>query len=523
MQKRLPQLQLSHSAPKSSARRSQEAGLAFTTGFTYDAVFRPSANSSNSFVTDRLLNGVAGGATMATLTASSLGLNRLGASEAIKAPWAKSLLANPMSAGVFSAVPAGLVSAEASALRSGNLLPTLSEAGQSIYQMGFVGLTLGGAHYLGAPREGTNGSNFDYLIKDRIKNRFTPANESATVPGANDAVKNVTESHAAELGGAKSTVTESRVESRGAEALKTAEISQIENPTERAERLKQPLDMEASKEIFFGKVENTDGSHTDVVIRPFSRNASAFSRNASALSRIYRAEVSGNVNQTVKASTGVDSPALPLVLRDNFKLPESTTTVMIQENGGKQLGTQLREWTKQAYGPADGSEVPAGSTTKLINENPEVRELMARAAFDNMFKGNVDLVEFSQQTIKEGTAGSELAPSGKHTLAAVDNKNDFTLLDKPSWGFGSQFGLSLEVAKALEGKKLSDLTPKLQSDAEAILKVFSSDEGRAKLAADGLSTAEIDAARERLKILTEQGFPSTSEKRISTPMKRKSN
>ena len=188
---------------------------------------------------------------------------------------------------------------------------------------------------------------------------------------------------------------------------------------------------------------------------------------------------------------------------------EGTTTgpVMIQENGGKQLGGQLREWANQAQGLDKSAEPVTGSLTKLINDNPQVRELIARAAFDNMMKGNVDLVEFSQQTIREGANGQELAPSSDLHLTAIDNKNDFTLLEKPSWGFGSQFGLSLEVAKALEGKRLSELSPQLETDAQAILKVFSSEDGRQSLLKDGLTLPEIEAAQSRLTSLLQEGFP----------------
>jgi hypothetical protein len=205
------------------------------------------------------------------------------------------------------------------------------------------------------------------------------------------------------------------------------------------------------------------------------------------------------------------------VLREQVTLPKIgkgyetegtiTGTVMIQENGGKQLGSQLREWANQAEGMERSAEPATGSVTKLINNNPQVRELVARAAFDNMMKGNVDLVEFSQQTIREGANGADLAPSNKLRITAIDNKNDFTLLEKPSWGFGSQFGLSLEVAKALEGKRLGELSPQLEAEAQAILKVFSSEKGRQRLLNDGLTLPEIEAAQMRLTSLLQEGFP----------------
>ncbi len=445
---------------------AKHAGLAFGTGFVYDSIVRPSDDNRNglSFVQDRFLNGLTGGATMATLSASSFGLSRLGGSEAIKSKFAKTVLGDPIATSVLSAIPAGLVSAEAHALRGGKLLPTATEAGQSIYQMAFVGAAFGGAHKLG------------------MFNR--PASKA---PDAR-------------------------------ESFLTGEIEGIETPMQRAQRLgavkdaegKTAGDMEHGKELYFAQVKGKNGTSADVVIRPFSDAINS-------LMRVRRAEVSHNVNETIKSLTGVDSPSLPLVLRDQVTLPKIGKTyeaegsftgpVMIQENGGKQLGSQLREWANQSHGLEKSAEPPTGSITKLINENPEVRELAGRAAFDNMMKGNVDLVEFSQQTIREGANGVDLVPSGKHRLTAIDNKNDFTLLDKPSWGFGSQFGLSLEVAKALEGKRLSEISPQLEADAQAILKVFSSEQGRQKLLKDGLTLPEIEAAQMRLESLLKDGFP----------------
>lgn len=432
-----------------SSPLAKHAGLAFTTGFAYDAVFRPSDSKSTNFLTDRLTNGLAGGVTMATLSATAFGLHSLAESAVIKSNFLNRALVNPIAAGALSAIPAGLVQSEASALKSGKLLPNGSEVGDSIYQMGIVGAVLGGAHVIGGK---------------------TTVERTDRVPKTQAA----------------------------SESLKSGTLSNLETPMQRAERLNLPKDFEQSKELYFGQVENGDGTRTDVVVRPFNEDLNT-------KMRVYRAEVSNKVNSTVQSQNGVDSPALPLVLRENVVMPNGEGPALIQENGGKQLGSQLREWAQQKY--SGQGEMPSGSITKLINENADVRELMGRAAFDNMFKGNVDLVEFSQQTIKEGKAGEALEPSGKSKLIAVDNKNDFTLLEKPSWGFGSQFGLSLEVAKALEGKKLSEVSPKLQTEAVATLNVFSSAEGRKQLLADGLTVAEIDAAKSRLTSLINDGFP----------------
>jgi len=508
-----------------AAFTGKEAALSFATGFGYDAFLRPSDDQQHGvgFVKDRFLNGVAGGTTMATLTASSLGLAKIGSSPAVGSQWLKTTLTNPMSAGVISAIPSGLAASEVDAVRHGKLAPTLSEAGQNIYQMGFIGLTLGGAHFLGAPREGTSRTNFQSYVTDPIKQRFSYASETTTtgvggVTTSDTAIK--TEPLAATVSDtALDTKATAFSDATRRQTFATGELENIETPRQKAERLgrvkegEKAKNFEEGKDLFFANVNSGDGKSTDVVIRPFEDDYRS-------RMRIYRADISERVNQTVRSITGVDSPSLPLVLRDNVTTPKvakdnyeivGTTTgpVMIQENGGKQLGLQLQEWTRQSLGQEPGSALTIGEITKLVNSNPDVRALMGRAAFDNMYKGNIDMVEFSQQTLPAGSKDAVLQPSSDLQLVAIDNKNDFTLQDenKPSWGFGSQFGLSLEVAKALEGKRLFEASPQLQTDAEAILNVFSSDEGVQKLVADGLAPAEIEAARQRLTSLVQEGFP----------------
>lgn len=438
---------------------AREASLGFTTGFINDSVFRPSTDgfTGRNFVSDRLLNGISGGATMATLTGSSIGLARLGASEVVKGSIVKSVLSSPIGTGVLSAVPSGLVSAEAHALRQGKLAPTAAEAGEHIYQMAFVGGALGAAHRLGM------GGRNDLKYQD-----------IATV-------------------------------------LSKGSIEKMETPVMRAERLKLPRDMEQSKDLVFARIRGKDGSTRDVVIRPFDNDARS-------LMRLNRANITAAVDGTIRTMTGVSSTSLPLVVRDNVSIPMTDNKynvtmskpglVMLQENGGKQLGSQIREWANEHAGlDRAAPEGPPGSITTLIAENPHAAAIIGRAAFDNLYKGNIDLVEFSQQTIQQGRPGVELKPRADLTLASIDNKNDFTLLEHPSWGFGSQFGISLEIAKALEGRKLADVSPQLQTDAAKILGIFSSKEGTQRLLGNGLTTEQIAAARLRLSSLVKNGFP----------------
>ncbi|CAN5645330.1 hypothetical protein BH10CYA1_BH10CYA1_14310 [soil metagenome] len=142
----------------------REALLSGTTGFLNDAIFRPADSNK-----DRLTNGVGGFLTMSTLAASSLSLRKLGQSKAVcESDFARFALNNPMSTGVLSAIPTGIVGGEFEALRQGKWHASLKETGQSIYGMAFVGLALGGAHYLKERRPTSTRTDFEFLTADQM-------------------------------------------------------------------------------------------------------------------------------------------------------------------------------------------------------------------------------------------------------------------------------------------------------------------------------------------------------------------
>ncbi len=136
----------------------------------------------------------------------------------------------------------------------------------------------------------------------------------------------------------------------------------------------------------------------------------------------------------------------------------------------------------------------------------DARIVIANATFENMWKGNTDLLEFSQQTILETAGGKPLSPSEQFHLATVDPKRDFS--EQPlSWGLYSTFGSGPDIAEAFAGKRLSDIDPSLQGRAERLLKFFESAPGQTALRADGLTNPQIDKAVERLRGLVDNGFP----------------
>lgn len=119
-----------------------ETGLGITlteaacAGFINDSLFRP-VDPSKSFVQERLLNGSIGAVNFTMLTATGLGLSKLGEHRAL------GLLKNPISIGLISGVPAGALGANLESFREHGKFASGADTLKSIYQMSFAGGALG--------------------------------------------------------------------------------------------------------------------------------------------------------------------------------------------------------------------------------------------------------------------------------------------------------------------------------------------------------------------------------------------
>lgn len=119
-----------------------ETGLGITlteaacAGFINDSLFRP-VDPSKSFVKERLLNGGIGAVNFTMLTATGLGLNKLGDYRAL------GLLKNPISIGLISGIPAGTLGANLESFKEHGKFASGEETLKSIYQMSFAGGALG--------------------------------------------------------------------------------------------------------------------------------------------------------------------------------------------------------------------------------------------------------------------------------------------------------------------------------------------------------------------------------------------
>jgi hypothetical protein len=122
-------------------------------GFVNGALFTPNSDNKH-FLSERFISAGSGAATMATLTATSAGLGRLANTDFIKSAGLSKVLRNPISSGIISGAPAGLVSAEIGSTTSSGRLASSRELKQSMYTMSMVGFALGSVGAVGSRAKG---------------------------------------------------------------------------------------------------------------------------------------------------------------------------------------------------------------------------------------------------------------------------------------------------------------------------------------------------------------------------------
>lgn len=157
----------------------KEAGM---TGFAYQALLKPTeGNPDNNFWASRGLNGVAGAATFMTMTGSAYGLGKLSSiAESNGMARVAPLLRNPISAGVLSGLPAGVVSAEGSSLINNGKLASGSELGQSIASMALIGGAFGANEVVKAKY--TDGQSIPRFVGGKIKEAWSGSAEQQRAP-----------------------------------------------------------------------------------------------------------------------------------------------------------------------------------------------------------------------------------------------------------------------------------------------------------------------------------------------------
>jgi hypothetical protein len=123
---------------------SGAAGVALRAGLVgsfYTGVLQPSDLASDSFLRDRLANGVVGGITFASLASSAYGLNK----STLFAPLESRSLGGYLTLGALSGASAGAAHAESYALfKEGNLLPSANNFVSDVGMYALIGASAGG-------------------------------------------------------------------------------------------------------------------------------------------------------------------------------------------------------------------------------------------------------------------------------------------------------------------------------------------------------------------------------------------
>jgi hypothetical protein len=138
------------SSTEAAARARSAIGMSIKesaiTGFTYESVFRPTQNEDNSFIKERLTNGLGGALTFGTLASAGSVLGKFLPVSSQESLALMPRLARSTSIGALSGIPAGLVSTEYDALRNGRALPDSEQLVQSTYGFAMTGGLLSAGH-----------------------------------------------------------------------------------------------------------------------------------------------------------------------------------------------------------------------------------------------------------------------------------------------------------------------------------------------------------------------------------------
>lgn len=115
---------------------------AAASGFVAQTVFHP-VESNDNFWSQKLVDGTKGAATMATLTATTHGLQFLSETELASKYKVASFFKNPIASGVIAGAPAGVLGAEMESIQHDKKFASLSDITKSVYSMSMIGGTFG--------------------------------------------------------------------------------------------------------------------------------------------------------------------------------------------------------------------------------------------------------------------------------------------------------------------------------------------------------------------------------------------
>jgi len=107
------------------------------TGGVYGTVFTPT--EGKNLLTERLIGGAGMATSFGLLSGSGLAMSKFATTETAAQLGVRGILQNPISAGVLSGAPAGLINAETKAVQKGDWIFSKDDLGEQMLQMSIVG------------------------------------------------------------------------------------------------------------------------------------------------------------------------------------------------------------------------------------------------------------------------------------------------------------------------------------------------------------------------------------------------
>ncbi len=268
------------------------------------------------------------------------------------------------------------------------------------------------------------------------------------------------------------------------------------------QNLRHEMDKGLIKDVIRGKSSNAEGS-TDAFIRKIDPDSKT------DLERIRKAQI----ETTIDRVTGQDTHAPLTAMRDDIEVDGRKQLIAVQEDAGKSLGANLKDWATKEY----GTETP-DSVQKLIEAHPTLKESVGKALFQMLYKGNSDFMELSNLAVRGTQNGAAVSLDQSLQIPIIDAKFNWTTnleaaaageTQSPTWGLvmSADDSMPAKVADLYAGKPLSHISLQLQRQAEALQQFYESANGQTQLQNAGLSQPEIAAATSRLQYLTKNGFP----------------
>ncbi len=226
------------------------------------------------------------------------------------------------------------------------------------------------------------------------------------------------------------------------------------------ENIETSEDAGLAKPITTARVVGADGQSTDVIIRKIDTS------DTLDLSRIHQAQIQA----TVDSLTGINSGAPESAMRQ-IDIDGQSKWVALQENAGKSLGANLKDWAAATYGHADEmGSVPPEDLANIVEANPALKESIGNSFLQTLYQGNPDLLNLSNLAVRGSQAG-DMSLDEPMQIPIIDAKYNWfpgedaaqgaanPTFPAPNWGQNAGYGDATPVVQLYAGKPLSEISP----------------------------------------------------------------